>query len=126
MAQKLSNSAIPPVSESARESEITATYLLKNPKQIAAYLHAKRFAEVACLADYLRQDVPRDLAKTDPSLFRTLRRCVTDVLVAGWGKLDGNDLRRRAAAARAGTPPQKNPAKRSPQNTRRGGTAQIH
>ena len=95
--------AIPPVSKSARESEIVATFLLKNPKQIAIYLKAKRFAEVACLADYMAKGVPLDLAKTDQALFRTLSKGVTEIHIMGYGNMDGNHLRRLAEeeAARA-------------------------
>jgi hypothetical protein len=104
MPRKPQTPVIPPVSKSARETEIMATYLLKNLGEVARFLKGRRFEEVACFADYVKQDVPRELAHTDPSLFRTLRRAVAEAIVMGYGKLDGNHLRALAAEYRLKKP----------------------
>ena len=89
---------LPSVAVSARETEIMATYLVKNPDQVAGFIKERRWLELAAYADYLLTDVPRSIAQTDPALFRVLRNGVTTALLMGYGSLDGNDLRARAAA----------------------------
>ena len=79
-----------------RKAEMNAIYLLTHPDQIGVYLAEKRFAEVADLADYVKRDVPLELAHTDPALFRTLRKAVTELHCRGYGALNGRALRRHA------------------------------
>lgn len=79
-----------------RKAEMTAIHLLTHPEEIGVYLAQKRFAEVASLADYLKRDVPHELAHTDPALFRTLRKAVTELHIRGYGTLNSRVLRRLA------------------------------
>jgi len=97
MAKKSHIPSIPPVSRSARESEIVATYLIKNPKEVAVFLKEKKWAEVACLADYMAAGVPLVLAKTDQALFRVLSSGVAEIHIMGFGWMSGNALRALAA-----------------------------
>jgi hypothetical protein len=97
MTTQVNSSALPSVTASAREAEIMATYLVKNPGEVAVFIKARRWDELAVFADYLRADVPRALAQTDQALFRTLRDGVTTALIMGFGNMDGDALRKLAA-----------------------------
>lgn len=77
----------------ARAAEMNAIHLLTHPEEIGVYLSQKRFSEVADLADYVERDVPHDLAQTDPALYRTLRKAVTELHVRGYGDLNSQVLR---------------------------------
>ena len=70
--------------------------LLRNPHMLRALLHQRRWAEIVPLAEYLEHDVPKELAQTDPALYRTLRAAVTDLDVRGFGQLNAAKLRRLA------------------------------
>lgn len=77
-----------------RKAQMTAVHLLTHPEEIGVYLAQKRFAAVADLADYIARDVPTELAHTDPALFRTLRKAVTELHVRGYGSLNARVLRK--------------------------------
>jgi hypothetical protein len=83
--------------QSAAQAEQTAVYLLTHLDQVPHYILAKRYEELACFADYLHADVPPVLAQTDQALYRTLRRAVTEAHVAGYGRMDGANIRAIAA-----------------------------
>jgi hypothetical protein len=65
-----------PLSE--REKELTARHLLANQHLIGDYLSQKKWAEIYALAEYMQDDAPQSLLGTDPSLYRTLRRQITE------------------------------------------------
>ena len=67
----------------AREEELTARALLADPEQVDIFLHEKRWAELAALVRYAQRDVPRQLAQTDPALYRQLREQITRFFLRG-------------------------------------------
>jgi hypothetical protein len=81
----------------AREAELTARHLLEHPDQLGVYLKEKRWAEVAALVRYARNDVPPELAATDPALYRTLREGITRFFLRGGGSLNLAKLEALAA-----------------------------
>jgi hypothetical protein len=66
-----------------REEELTAHALLADQEQIDIYLRQKRWAELAALVRFVRQDVPVHLAQTDPALYRQLREQITRFFLRG-------------------------------------------
>ena len=81
----------------AREEELVARHLLEHPEMIDVYLKEKRWAEVAAVVRYAQRDVPRELAATDPALFRTLREQVTRFFLRGGGAISLEILQAKAA-----------------------------
>lgn len=69
----------------AREEELVARQLLAEPELIDVYLKDRRWAEVAAVVRYAWRDVPRDLATTDPALYRALRAQITRFFINGGG-----------------------------------------
>jgi hypothetical protein len=65
-----------PLSE--REKELTARHLLANPHLISEYLAKRKWTEIYALAEYMQDDAPQSLLGTDPTLYRTLRRQITE------------------------------------------------
>jgi hypothetical protein len=61
----------------AREDELIARALLADQSQIDVYFKEKRWRELAALVRFARQDVPVQLAQTDPALYRQLREQIT-------------------------------------------------
>jgi hypothetical protein len=80
----------------ARQSEITARYLLAHPEEIPVLLKKKRWAELAAIAEFASQDAPQELAQTDPALYRLLRQQITEYRIRGWSCLDVKTLRKLA------------------------------
>jgi hypothetical protein len=85
------------VSLSARQKELLARHLLAHQDKIAVLLKEKRWAELAVLAEFAAGDAPRDLAQTDPSLYRLLRQQITEYRIRGWQLLDVTKLMELAA-----------------------------
>lgn len=85
---------------SARAAELAARNLILRPKDVPRYFAEGRFEELAALADYLKHDVPRDLAATDPALYRTLREGITELTVMGFGDLNAAALRKMARSGK--------------------------
>ena len=85
----------------AREAELTAIHLLTHPELIAGYWVEKRYAELACLADYMKTGVPLSLAQTDRALFRTLRKAETELHILGFGHMNASVLHRLANKKKA-------------------------
>jgi hypothetical protein len=83
-----------------REEELTARHLLEHPDQLGVYLKDRRWAELAALVRYVKQDVPHELAMTDPALYKTLREAVTRFYLRGGGGLNLHKLEELAAAER--------------------------
>lgn len=80
----------------AREEELTARHLLEHQELIDVYLKEKRWAELAAVVRYAQRDVPRELAVTDPALFRTLREQITRFFLRGGGTFSLAALQARA------------------------------
>ena len=66
-----------------REEEIAARPLLENPALVDVCFKEKRWAELAALVRFARNDVPTFLAQTDPALDRHLREQVTRFFLLG-------------------------------------------
>ena len=79
-----------------RDRELTTIHLLTHPPAVGEYFAQKKFAELADLADYVARDVPPELAFTDPALFRTLRKAITELHCRGFGSMNARRLRRLA------------------------------
>jgi len=65
-----------PLSE--REKELTARHLLANQDLIGEYLAQQKWTEIYALTEYMQDDAPQSLLGTDPALYRTLRRQITE------------------------------------------------
>lgn len=81
-----------------REQEITAQSLLTRPDGIAAALKERRWADVGAAVEFAEADLPKDLAITDPALYRTLREAITRFYLRGGGALNLNKLRELASS----------------------------
>ena len=66
-----------------REEEIAARALLENPALVDVCFKEKRWAELAALVRFARNDVPTSIAQTDPALYRHLREQVTRFFLLG-------------------------------------------
>jgi hypothetical protein len=71
----------------AREENLIAREMLLHPELLGQRLKERRWADVAALVRYVQQDVPPDLALTDPALYQALRDGVTRFYLRGGGKL---------------------------------------
>ncbi len=81
-----------------REQEITAQTLLTRPDGIATALKERRWADVGVAVEFAEADLPKDLAITDPALYRTLREAITRFYLRGGGALNLNKLRELASS----------------------------
>ena len=81
-----------------REQEITAQTLLTRPYGIARALKERRWADVGAAVEFAETDLPKDLAITDPALYRTLRDALTTFYLRGGGALNLNKLRELASS----------------------------
>ena len=79
-----------------REQEITAQTLLIRPNGIAQALKNRRWADVGSAVEFAEADLPKDLAITDPALYRTLREAITRFYLRGGGALNLDKLRQLA------------------------------
>lgn len=81
----------------AREESLTAREMLLKPELLGRRLKDRRWADVAALVRYARQDVPKSLAMSDPALYRALREGVTRFYMRGGGGLSLEKLEALAA-----------------------------
>lgn len=79
-----------------RNQEITAQNLLTRPDGIARALKEHRWADVGIAVEFAEADLPKDLAITDPALYRTLRDAITRFYLRGGGALNLEKLRNLA------------------------------
>jgi hypothetical protein len=79
-----------------REQELTAHQLLVQSNGIAKALVERRWADVAIAVEFAETELPRDLAMTDPALYRTLSDAITTFYVRGGGALNLEKLRHLA------------------------------
>ncbi|MCE9630382.1 MAG: hypothetical protein K8S94_06655 [Planctomycetia bacterium] len=80
-----------------REQELIAREMLEHPALLGIRLKEKRWGEVAALVRYVKDDVPIDLAMTDPALYKTLRDQITLLRLRGVGSLNLAKLEALAA-----------------------------
>ena len=80
-----------------RHQEITAQHLLTQPYGVAKALKERRWEDVAIAVEFAQTDIPRDLASTDPALYRTLRDAITTFYLRGGAALNLEKLRQLAA-----------------------------
>jgi hypothetical protein len=84
----------------SRADELVAQRLLAEPERLGQALKDKRWADLAALVAFVRQqEVSHDLAMTDPALYRTLRQHITTFYLRGGGALNLDKLRRLANPA---------------------------
>jgi hypothetical protein len=82
----------------SRNDEIIARRLLARPDELGVALKEKRWAEVAALVCFVReQDTSHDLAMTDAALYKTLRQQITTFHLRGGGAFNLEKLRELAA-----------------------------
>lgn len=67
----------------ARDEELVARDLLEHPEKVGVYFQEKRWAELAALVRFARRDAPRELAQSDPALYRRLREQITRFFLVG-------------------------------------------
>jgi hypothetical protein len=79
-----------------RQKELTARHLLARPEEISVCLKARKWHESAALVEFAAKDASPALAHTDPSLYRLLRRQITEFHLRGWSRLDLKKLRELA------------------------------
>ena len=79
-----------------REEELVARTLLERPELVGRIWKERRWSELAALVRFARRDVPLDLARTDPALFRTLRQGITDFWFNGGALFSAESLDRLA------------------------------
>ena len=79
-----------------RQKELIARHLLAHPEEIPMCLKARKWHELAALVEFARKDAAPALAHTDPSLYRLLRRQITEFHLRGWSCLDLKKLRELA------------------------------
>ena len=83
----------------AREQELIAREMLARPELLGSRLRERRWGDVAALVAYVERGVPKDLAMTDPALFKTLHDQITHFYLRGGGALSLAALNRMAARA---------------------------
>ncbi len=82
----------------AREEELIARTLLADQSLIDVYFKERRWAELAALLRFAQRDVARELACTDPALYRTLREQITRFFVNGGSAFSLPRIEQLAAA----------------------------
>jgi hypothetical protein len=76
----------------ARDAEISAFSLARNPEAIRELMARGAWRDLLPVALLIEHDMPRDFAQTDPALYRTIRKAVTELHVQGLGYLRAADL----------------------------------
>lgn len=79
----------------ARRREMEAWTLAQHPDRVVELLAAREWGQLVPFADAVAADVPIALAATDPALYRTLRKALTEIHVRGLA-LNPKTLRRLA------------------------------
>lgn len=82
-----------------RQQELIAQRILTRPNGVAVALRERRWSDLATAVEFAQADVPKDLAITDPALYRTLRQHITTFYLRGGGALNLDKLRRLANLA---------------------------
>ena len=79
-----------------RKQELTAHQLLTQSHGVAKALAERRWADLATAVEFAESDLSRDLAITDPALYRTHREAITAFYLRGGGALNLEKLRKLA------------------------------
>ena len=77
---------------SARNNELSARRLVQDPEAVCELLAAKQWGKLVPFAELVANDAPKDLIFTDPALYRTLRKAITEIRCRGLA-LDPQKLR---------------------------------
>lgn len=80
----------------SRSDEIVARSYLAEPDMLAQAIVDKRWRDVAATVAFAEADAPRDLASTDPALYRQTRDNITRFYLRGGGALDLAKIRHLA------------------------------
>jgi hypothetical protein len=72
----------------SRSEELAARDILAQPEGLGVALKEKRWADVAAAVKFAQNDVSRDMAMTDPALFRELREQITRFYLRGGGAIN--------------------------------------
>lgn len=75
-----------------RRQEIIAHDILCQPHGLGIALRDRRWADVATAIEFAETEIPRDLAITDPALYRTLREAVTRFYLNGGAVINREKL----------------------------------
>lgn len=67
----------------ARRREMEAWHLAQHLDRVVELLAAREWERLIPFADAVAADVPPALAATDPALYRTLRKALTEIHVRG-------------------------------------------
>ena len=67
----------------ARNDELSARYLVQHPEAVCELLAAKQWGKLVPFAELVTNDAPKDLVFTDPALYRTLRKAITEIHCRG-------------------------------------------
>lgn len=79
-----------------RQQEMIAQSLLVRHDGVAKALKERRWADVGVAVEFAQNDLPKDLAITDPALYRSLREAITTFYLRGGGALNLEKLRQLA------------------------------
>ena len=71
----------------AREQHLLVIEALCDLSKIAGYLKEQDWEAIRLISEYVKHDVPVELSKTDPALYKRLREAITNYHLAGWTKL---------------------------------------
>lgn len=68
-----------------REDWAFAVQFLRSGRSPAELAKAGRWRELNAVRTLIVEDAPKDMAMTDPALYRSLRSRITELRMAGWG-----------------------------------------
>jgi hypothetical protein len=89
--------------KNARKNELDARFLVQHPEIVYQLLAKKKWAELISFAELVKNDAPNDLIFTDPALYRTLRKAITEIRCRGL-TLNPDKLRQLAVKQNQHTP----------------------
>jgi hypothetical protein len=87
----------------AREREMRGRHLVRHLDEVFGLLADKNWEALIPFAELVAGDAPEDLVHTDPALYRTLRKAVTEARVRGL-VLNTQKLKELAAQAAQKSP----------------------
>jgi hypothetical protein len=71
-----------------REDELKVLACLRDHGLIAKAMKARDMHLLHVVGETIRADAPKELAATDPALYRTMRHLISEAVVAGYEHLD--------------------------------------
>jgi hypothetical protein len=69
--------------QNARQNELDARFLVRHPEIVCQLLAEKKWRQLISFAELVETDAPTDLIFTDPALYRTLRKAITEIRCRG-------------------------------------------